>query len=205
MAKAKVSATDVGESSSDSSEAGNRWRKSDSQSKPINGNDESLNEAFLGAHSLGINLHRYLEENRLLGEVELVGCLSEEVAGSISPEGDCSDFHVDLSQNLNNTKWVDIVSEGLGVRILSTLTNGRNFSSFLFQSGKNLSTRKIVSGFGDQGNSSSLIITYHRLNGNNFLEWSQSIRIFLLGRDHSVVLIFQSTDASTISSAQQVE
>ncbi|KAL4326269.1 hypothetical protein GQ457_11G030670 [Hibiscus cannabinus] len=115
MAKAKVSATDVRESSSDSSEAGNRWRKSDSQSKPINGNDESLNEAFLGAHSIGINLHRYLEENRLLGEVELVGCLSEEDAGSISPKGDCSDFYVDLSQNLNNTKWVDIVSKGLGV------------------------------------------------------------------------------------------
>ncbi|KAL4312906.1 hypothetical protein GQ457_01G028680 [Hibiscus cannabinus] len=61
---------------------------------------------------------------------------------------------------------------------------------------------EIVSGFDDQGDSSSLIITCHRLNGNNFLEWSQSIRIFLLDRDHSVVLIFQSTDASTISSAQ---
>ncbi|KAK8586602.1 hypothetical protein V6N13_010190 [Hibiscus sabdariffa] len=115
MAKAKVSATDVWESSSDSSEAGNRWRKSDSQSKPLSGNDESLNEAFLGAHSIGINLHRYLEENRLLGEAELVGCLSEEVAGSISPKGYCSNFPVDLSQNLNNTKWVDIVSKGLVV------------------------------------------------------------------------------------------
>ncbi|KAL4354959.1 hypothetical protein GQ457_06G010120 [Hibiscus cannabinus] len=51
---------------------------------------------------------------------------------------------------------------------------------------------EIVSSFDDQGDSSSLIITYHRLNGNNFLEWSQSIRIFLLGRDHSVaVMIFQ--------------
>ncbi|KAK5784137.1 hypothetical protein PVK06_038657 [Gossypium arboreum] len=31
--------------------------------------------------------------------------------------------------------------------------------------------------------SSGLTITYHRLNGNNFLEWSQSVKIFLLGRE----------------------
>ncbi|KAK8498962.1 hypothetical protein V6N12_057999 [Hibiscus sabdariffa] len=84
MEKAKVSAADLEESSSDSSE-------------------------------VGINLYRYWEENRLLGEAELVGCLSEEVVGSVSPKDDNSDFPIGLSQNLNNTKWADIVSKGMVV------------------------------------------------------------------------------------------
>ncbi|KAL4334617.1 hypothetical protein GQ457_07G007170 [Hibiscus cannabinus] len=56
---------------------------------------------------------------------------------------------------------------------------------------------EIVSGFDNQGDSSSLVITCHSLNGNNFLEWSQSIQIFLLGKDHTscgAVLIFQLMD-----------
>ncbi|KAL4369118.1 hypothetical protein GQ457_05G017600 [Hibiscus cannabinus] len=57
---------------------------------------------------------------------------------------------------------------------------------------KRTSQPEIVYGFNDQGDSSSLIIICHHLNGNNFLKWSQSIRIFLLGRDHIVaVMIFQ--------------
>ncbi|KAG8503428.1 hypothetical protein CXB51_001585 [Gossypium anomalum] len=39
------------------------------------------------------------------------------------------------------------------------------------------------SGSDAPSDSSGLTITYHRLNGNNFLEWSQSVKIFLLGRE----------------------
>ncbi|TYH10286.1 hypothetical protein ES288_A07G166500v1 [Gossypium darwinii] len=39
------------------------------------------------------------------------------------------------------------------------------------------------SGSNAQLDSSGLTITCHRLNGNTFLEWSQSVKIFLLGRE----------------------
>ncbi|KAK8576693.1 hypothetical protein V6N13_015126 [Hibiscus sabdariffa] len=113
MEKAKVSAADLEESSSDSSE-------------------------------VGINLYRYWEENRLLGEAELVGCLSEEVVGSVSPKDDNSDFPIGLSQNLNNTKWADIVSKGMVAECVKrdrvvkrALKNGKDlFSSELEEVGE---------------------------------------------------------------------
>ncbi|KAA3466546.1 Cysteine-rich RLK (RECEPTOR-like protein kinase) 8 [Gossypium australe] len=45
------------------------------------------------------------------------------------------------------------------------------------------SNLEIFSGSDAQSDSSGLNITCHRVNGNNFLEWSQSVKIFLLGRD----------------------
>ncbi|KAH1055757.1 hypothetical protein J1N35_033822 [Gossypium stocksii] len=42
---------------------------------------------------------------------------------------------------------------------------------------------KNFSGSDAPSDSSGLTITCHQLNGNNFLEWSQSVKIFLLGRE----------------------
>ncbi|KAH1114583.1 hypothetical protein J1N35_007961 [Gossypium stocksii] len=45
------------------------------------------------------------------------------------------------------------------------------------------SNPKKFSGSNAQSDLSSLTITCHRLNGNIFLEWSQSVKVFLLGRE----------------------
>ncbi|KAL4354832.1 hypothetical protein GQ457_06G016430 [Hibiscus cannabinus] len=45
------------------------------------------------------------------------------------------------------------------------------------------STSEFAYSSDDLSDSSNLVITCHRLNDNNYLEWSQSMKIFLNGRE----------------------
>ncbi|KAK8972105.1 hypothetical protein V6N11_061913 [Hibiscus sabdariffa] len=110
----KEPVADVGESSSGSLETGDRWKKSVGQIDSTCGEDESINDAFMGNYSQGINLHRAWEENRLLGEAELLGCSPDGDVNPVSPRVDTVDSPKIASKNLINTKWADIVTKGPG-------------------------------------------------------------------------------------------
>ncbi|KAK8518716.1 hypothetical protein V6N13_018011 [Hibiscus sabdariffa] len=110
----KEPVADVEESSSDSSETGDRWKKTVGQIGSPCGEDESFNDAFMGNYSQGINLHRGWEENRLLGEAELLGCSPDGDVNLVSPRADIVDSPKFASNNLGYTKWADIVSIGPG-------------------------------------------------------------------------------------------
>ncbi|KAK8561942.1 hypothetical protein V6N12_048997 [Hibiscus sabdariffa] len=66
----------------------------------------------MGNYSQGINLHRAWEENRLLGEAELLGCSPDGDVNPVSARVDTVDSPKIASKNLVNTKWDDIVTKG---------------------------------------------------------------------------------------------